>query len=77
MIGHVTPEAYEGGPIGLVQNGDKISINAETREMTWHVSDEEIAARRAAWGQTETELYPWRFGEICQTDYWCRKRCGD
>ncbi|WP_333838431.1 dihydroxy-acid dehydratase [Acinetobacter schindleri] len=49
VIGHVTPEAYEGGPIGLVQNGDEISINAETREMTWHVSDEEIAARQAAW----------------------------
>jgi len=30
VIGHVTPEAYEGGPIGLVKNGDKISINAET-----------------------------------------------
>ena len=42
VIGHaVTPEAYEGGPIGLVQNGDKISINAETREMTWHISAEE------------------------------------
>lgn len=49
VIGHVTPEAYEGGPIGLVKNGDKISINAETREMTWHVSDNEIAARKAAW----------------------------
>ncbi|WP_347456677.1 dihydroxy-acid dehydratase [Acinetobacter thermotolerans] len=49
VIGHVTPEAYEGGPIGLVQNGDEIAINAETREMTWHVSEQEIAARRAAW----------------------------
>lgn len=49
VIGHVTPEAYEGGPIGLVQNGDEISINAETREMTWHISDEELAARQAAW----------------------------
>ena len=49
VIGHVTPEAYEGGPIGLVKNGDKISINAETREMTWHVSEQEIAARQAAW----------------------------
>ena len=49
MIGHVTPEAYDGGPIGLVQNGDQISINAETREMTWHVDEPEIAARQAAW----------------------------
>lgn len=49
VIGHVTPEAYEGGAIGLVKNGDKISINAETREMTLHISDEEMAARQAAW----------------------------
>ena len=49
VIGHVTPEAYEGGPIGLVQNGDRISINAETREMTWHVSAQEIAARQNRW----------------------------
>ena len=49
VIGHVTPEAYDGGPIGLVQNGDQISINAETREMTWHVDEQEIAARQAAW----------------------------
>lgn len=49
VIGHVTPEAYEGGPIGLVKNGDKISINAETREMTLHISDKEMAARQAAW----------------------------
>ena len=49
VIGHVTPEAYEGGPIGLVKDGDKISINAETREMTLHISDAEMAARKAAW----------------------------
>lgn len=49
VIGHVTPEAYEGGPIGLVKNGDKISINAETREITLHISDEEMAERRKNW----------------------------
>jgi len=49
VVGHITPEAYEGGPIGLVKNGDKISINAETREMTLHISDAEMAARKAAW----------------------------
>ena len=49
VIGHVTPEAYEGGPIALVQNGDKISINAETREISLHVDDATLAARRAAW----------------------------
>ena len=49
VIGHVTPEAYEGGPIGLVHNGDRISINAETREMTWHVTEQEITTRQNQW----------------------------
>ncbi|MDQ1209159.1 dihydroxy-acid dehydratase [Acinetobacter baylyi] len=53
VIGHVTPEAYEGGPIGLVENGDKISINAETREITLHISNEEMSLRRAKWQKPE------------------------
>lgn len=53
VIGHVTPEAYEGGPIGLVKNGDKISINAETREVTLHISDEEMENRRKSWVKPE------------------------
>ncbi len=49
IVGHVSPEAQEGGPIALVQNGDEITIDAETREMTLHVSDSELQKRRAAW----------------------------
>lgn len=49
VIGHVTPEDYDGGPIGLVKNGDKISINAETREITLHISNDEMDSRRAQW----------------------------
>lgn len=49
VIGHVTPEAYDGGPIGLAKNGDKISINAETREITLHISNDEMDSRRAQW----------------------------
>lgn len=49
VIGHVTPEAYDGGPIGLVKNGDKISINAQTREITLHISNDEMDSRRAQW----------------------------
>ncbi len=51
VIGHVTPEAYVGGPLALVENGDKISIDAEKREMTLHVSDKDLAKRRKAWKQ--------------------------
>jgi dihydroxy-acid dehydratase len=49
IVGHITPEAQEGGPIALVQTGDKITIDAEKRTIDMHVSDAEMAARRAAW----------------------------
>ena len=49
VVGHIAPEAFDGGPIGLVQNGDRITIDAETREMTVHVSDAEMAERRLRW----------------------------
>lgn len=49
IIGHVVPEAQVGGPIALVQNGDKVMINAETNEINIAVCDEELAARRANW----------------------------
>ncbi|CAO3615195.1 unnamed protein product [Cunninghamella echinulata] len=47
IVGHVCPESVVGGPIGLVQDGDVITIDAETREMNMEVPDEEIARRRA------------------------------
>jgi len=49
VVGHVTPEAYVGGPIALVKNGDPIIIDAEKREMTLQVTGKELAARRKAW----------------------------
>ena len=49
VIGHVTPEAYEGGPIALVEDGDTITVNAETKEVTLHISDDEMNARRERW----------------------------
>ena len=51
VVGHVTPEAQDGGLIGLVETGDKISISAEDNSMTLLVSEEEIAERRAKWQQ--------------------------
>ena len=48
-IGHVSPEAAAGGPIALVQEGDIISIDIPARTITLQVSDEELAARKAAW----------------------------
>lgn len=49
VIGHVSPEAQEGGPIGLVRDGDIISIDAETRQMNVDVDEAEFARRRAEW----------------------------
>ncbi len=51
VIGHVTPEAYVGGLIGLVKNGDKIVIDAKTREVPLKVSKKEIAERKKKWKQ--------------------------
>ncbi len=49
VVGHVAPEAYVGGAIALVQEGDRISINAHERSIHLHVSDAELAQRRKAW----------------------------
>jgi dihydroxy-acid dehydratase len=49
LIGHIVPEAQEGGPIGLVRDGDEITIDAETRELNMSVSEEEIERRRQEW----------------------------
>jgi dihydroxy-acid dehydratase len=49
IVGHVTPEAQEGGPLALVRDGDQITIDAATRELRLEVGEQELAARRAAW----------------------------
>lgn len=49
VVGHITPEAFDGGPIALVENGDEITIDAENAVMQLHLSDEEIQQRREAW----------------------------
>lgn len=49
VVGHVTPEAHLGGPIALVEDGDIITIDAETQEVILDVSDKVLAQRRAQW----------------------------
>ncbi len=51
VVGHITPEAFEGGLIGLVHDNDIIEINVATKAITLKVSEEEIAKRKAAWKQ--------------------------
>lgn len=49
IVGHITPEAAVGGPCAFVENGDEITIDAETNSLSFDVSDEEIERRRAKW----------------------------
>jgi dihydroxy-acid dehydratase len=49
VVGHITPEAYVGGLIALVKNGDPIAIDAEKRELTLQVTGKELKARRKIW----------------------------
>ncbi len=51
VVGHVAPEAFVGGTIALIQEGDSVTIDAHTQLIQLNVSDEEIAKRRAAWKQ--------------------------
>jgi len=49
MVGHITPEAAVGGPIGLVKNGDYIVLDVENRELNLEVDSEELSRRKAEW----------------------------
>ena len=56
MVGHVGPEAYEGGPIALLRDGDVVTVDAEKRVLSVDLNDEELAQRRAAWSAPKREL---------------------
>ncbi len=49
VIGHITPEAFEGGPIALLRDGDLITVDAEKREINVQLSAEELATRQSQW----------------------------
>jgi len=49
FVGHISPEAAEGGPLAIVKNGDKITIDIPNGNLHLHVSDQEIGARLATW----------------------------
>jgi dihydroxy-acid dehydratase len=56
VVGHITPEAYEGGLIAFVKDNDRISIDVATKRITLHVSDEEIANRKKNWKKPELKV---------------------
>ena len=49
VVGHITPEAYVGGPLALVKNGDPITIDAEKRQLNLDLSPAELKKRKKAW----------------------------
>ena len=55
-IGHISPEAMEGGPIGLIKDGDRIKIDIPARRIDLLVDDEELARRREAWTPPEPKV---------------------
>lgn len=67
VVGHITPESFDGGPIALVKDGDKITIDANTRQLTLHISDEEMATRKAAWVQPKPMFTKGMLGKYIRT----------
>lgn len=67
-VGHVGPEAAHGGPIALLKNGDSITINALTGEISVALSDEELAARKAVWPGPRETIYAsgalWKYAQL-------------
>ncbi|MBO6601649.1 dihydroxy-acid dehydratase [Boseongicola sp. H5] len=67
-VGHVGPEAAHGGPIGMLKNGDVITIDAIKGEISVDLSDEELAARREAWKGPRETIYSsgalWKYAQL-------------
>ncbi len=56
VVGHVTPEAAVGGPIAVIEDGDRITIDAEARRVDVDLGDDELAKRRAAWTRPKSSV---------------------
>ncbi len=67
-VGHVGPESAVGGPIGLLKDGDMITLNALTGEISVALSDEELAERKAAWAGPRETVYAsgalWKYAQL-------------
>ena len=72
-VGHVGPEAAAGGPIGLLKDGDIITIDATTGELSVDISDEDMAKRRADWAGPRETIYAsgalWKYAQLVGETY--------
>ena len=66
-IGHVGPEAFEGGPIALIKDGDEIEIDAAQNILNLNVSEEELAIRKKSWKPKETDFTSGTLWKYAQT----------
>jgi dihydroxy-acid dehydratase len=73
-VGHVGPEAAHGGPIALLHDGDMITINAVTGELSVALSEAELEARKAAWAGPKPTQYAsgaiWKFAKLVGGARW-------
>ncbi|MFT6118128.1 MAG: dihydroxy-acid dehydratase [Yoonia sp.] len=67
-VGHVGPEAAHGGPIAMLQNGDVITMNAITGELSVNISEDDMASRRAVWAGPRETIYAsgalWKYSQL-------------
>lgn len=72
-VGHVGPEAFHGGPIALLRNGDSITINALTGELSVDLTDDELAGRKEAWAGPSETIYTsgalWKYAQLVGETY--------
>ncbi|SLN19373.1 Dihydroxy-acid dehydratase [Roseovarius albus] len=72
-VGHVGPEAAHGGPIAMLNNGDMITINALTGEISVDLSDEDLAERKKAWAGPRETIYAsgalWKYAQLVGETY--------
>ena len=72
-VGHVGPEAYKSGPIALLKDGDIITLDAIKGELSVDLSDEDLAARKAAWTGPRETIYEsgalWKYAQLVGDTY--------
>jgi dihydroxy-acid dehydratase len=56
IVGHISPEAFEGGPLALVRDGDQISVDVDNRILEIDLSEKELADRRSGWQQLDSKV---------------------
>ena len=67
MVGHIAPEAFRGGPIALIRDGDTVVIDVEARELNVELSEDELASRASQWSQPEPRYSSGVFAKYAAT----------